>query len=154
MNKKLLTLLLLAGIAVIFCTTGLHAGSEYPDKVVFDTEGIIGKGGKLKDKYPKLVFNHTAHSDDYGYTCGQCHHDDKRKAIEGLKKGDDVQKCIECHSNLDIKDKSKDSYYKSMHSKKGSESCSGCHKAYNKKKKLKSKDKGAAPTSCNKCHKK
>ncbi|HGY11823.1 MAG TPA: cytochrome C, partial [Desulfobacterales bacterium] len=36
MNKKLLTLILAAGIAVIFVATGLYAGTDVPDTIKMD----------------------------------------------------------------------------------------------------------------------
>ena len=39
MNKKLLTLFLAAGIAVIFVATGLHAGTEIKDDLILEDPG-------------------------------------------------------------------------------------------------------------------
>lgn len=152
MNKKLVTLLIIALAAITFGATNIIAGTKFPEKTTFDTPGIKG------DKYEKAEFNHVAHSDKYGYTCGDCHHDDKGKALKDLKVGDDVQKCIECHSNLSLdkkEKKKKDNYYRAMHS--GKESCKGCHKKFNKPikaaaKKAKKKAEGLAPTACKGCH--
>ena len=152
MTKKMLFLLVVAGLALAFTTSSVYAGSEFPEVIKIEADGIIAKKG---DKYKAVTFKHKAHS-GYGYTCSDCHHDDKGKSIEGLKAGDSVQKCIECHSNLSMgKDdkKKKDSYYYAFHGK-GTESCKGCHKAYNTKKGFKKKDKGYAPNGCTDCHKK
>jgi len=145
----MLFLLLVASMSFIFGTAVVFAGSDYPEKVTFNTPGIE------KDKYDAVTFNHKAHA-ELGYTCAECHHDDKGKSIKGLKKGDSVQKCIECHSNIGMSrddKKAKDSYYAAFHDK-GTESCKGCHKAYNHKKGLKKNDKGYAPNGCTDCHEK
>lgn len=149
MSKKILFLLVVASISVMFAATCVTAGTKFVDEIILDTPGI------KKDKYKEAKFTHKKHV-DYGFTCAQCHHDDKGKSIKGLKKGDNVQKCIECHSGLKMdKESKKDkmSYYYAFHGK-GTESCKGCHKAYNKKKKLKKGMDGYAPNSCADCHEK
>lgn len=148
MTKKMLFLLLVASMCTVFTVSAIHAGANPPDEIILDTPGIKG------DKYFEAKFTHKKHS-DLGYKCSECHHDDKGKAIEGLKAGDAVQKCIECHSNLSMgkeDKKKKDSYYFAFHGK-GQESCKGCHRAYNTKKKLKKGMEGYAPNGCNDCHK-
>lgn len=136
MNKKLVTLMLAAGIAVIFVATALYAGTEVGDVVTMESK--IHKKRKYgpKSKKPaKLVsFSHKKHSEDF--TCGECHHDDKGQPLE-LKKGDDVQKCEACHNRTKAKEKTFESYKSKPDKKKMvdikvhktalHENCIGCH---------------------------
>lgn len=147
MIRKMLFLLLAASMGMIFSVSAIQAGDAPADEIIINQEGIKG------DKYKEVTFTHKKHA-DLGYKCSECHHDDKGEAIEGLKAGDPVQKCVECHSNLAMdKDskKLKDSYYYAFHAK-GKESCKGCHKAHNGKKLKKGMD-GYAPNGCGDCHK-
>ena len=152
MNKKLLTLLLAAGMAVIFLSTGLYAGTDVPDKITMD----FNKYKKRKKKPPKnkfVEFTHKKHHEEYKISCGDCHHDKDHKPLD-LKAGDHVQKCVECHTLLakpKDKKKRKDIHVleNAMHN-----NCIGCHKDVNKKAGDPKGKKGPAPTSCNKCHKK
>ena len=70
---------------------------------------------------------------------------------------DDVQSCIECHKKPEyIKGKKAKGLSKKQkreyHANAIHDNCKGCHKKFNKEKGLKSKDKGAAPTTCKSCH--
>ena len=104
MNKKLLTWFLAAGIAVIFVATGLHAGTEVPDTITMDYNQYK-KRSKKPPKFKVLEFTHKKHNEDYKISCGSCHHDKHNKPLD-LKMGDNVQKCVECHTRL-AKDKEK-----------------------------------------------
>ncbi|MCK5836069.1 MAG: cytochrome c3 family protein [Desulfobacula sp.] len=150
MNKKLITLLLAAGIAVIFVTTSLHAGTEFKDTFIMDTKGYKKKT-KGAPKYKAIEFNHKKHTEEYGVTCGECHHDKDNKPLD-LKIGDDVKGCAECHNKFK-KDKNNKKdimvHQNAMHA-----NCVGCHKAFNKEKGDPKGMKGPAPASCTKCHKK
>ena len=94
MNKKLITLLLAAGLAVIFVATGLQAGTTVKDTLTMEDAGY------KKHKKGLVEFTHKKHAEEYGISCGECHHDDKGKALTGLKMGDNVQKCSECHNKF------------------------------------------------------
>lgn len=99
-----------------------------------------------------VEFTHKKHVAEYEISCGQCHHDDKGSPL-ALKKGDTVQRCIECHQKPGSKPKGKDAPKLSKkeelqyHAVALHQNCKGCHKEYNKKNKTK-----AAPTTCGKCH--
>ena len=98
MNKKLLTLFLAAGIAVIFVATGLHAGTEIKDDLILEDPGYK-KPKKRAPKFKSLAFTHKKHMEDYKISCGECHHDEDNKPLD-LKIGDNVQKCSECHNKF------------------------------------------------------
>ncbi|WP_457551113.1 cytochrome c3 family protein [Desulfobacula sp.] len=150
MNKKLLTLLLAAGIAVIFVTTSLYAGTVAPDTITMN----FNKYKKRKNKPPKkqfVEFSHKKHHEEYKISCGDCHHDKDNKPLD-LKAGDSVQKCVECHTLLakpKDKKKRKDIHVleNAMHG-----NCIVCHKKVNKKAGDPKGKKGPGPTSCTKCH--
>ncbi len=147
MNKRLITLLLAAGIAVIFVATGLQAGTTVDDVITMES--------KVYKKHKKGLsqFTHKKHNEDYAISCDKCHHDKDGKPLEGLKIGDDVQKCDECHNIAKGKNKTHESYKKKKdgkaimvdimeHKIALHENCMGCHKEMKVKK----------GTSCGTCH--
>jgi nitrate/TMAO reductase-like tetraheme cytochrome c subunit len=151
MNKRLITLLLAAGIAVIFVATGLQAGTTVEDTFKMEDPGYT-KRKKGAPKFKLVEFTHKKHAEDYGISCGSCHHDDKGAPIEGLKMGDDVQKCSECHNKFKKDKKNKKDIM--VHENALHKNCIDCHKAFNIEKNPKDKKgmKGPAPASCGKCH--
>jgi len=157
MNKKLLTLILAAGIAVIFVATGLYAGTDVPDTIKMDFNNYK-KRKKSPPKFKFIEFAHKKHHEEYKVSCGECHHDADNKPLTALKAGDEVQKCVECHTKLAKPKKKKGEKKKAkdmlvlenaMHG-----NCIDCHKDVNKKAGDPKGKKGPAPTSCTKCHKK
>lgn len=108
-----------------------------------------------------VEFSHKKHSTDYKAACGDCHHDDKGQPLAGLKDGDPVQKCVECHKKpgevpKEIKKEWKDKKLKKEEADKLSleyhaealhENCRVCHRDHNK-----ANNTQAAPTKCNDCH--
>lgn len=151
MNKRLITLLLAAGIAVIFVATGLQAGTTVDDVITLETEGYK-KRKKAPPKFKLVEFTHKKHAEDYDISCGACHHDNEGKPIEGLKMGDDVQKCSDCHNKFKKDKKNKKDIM--VHENALHGNCITCHKDFNKKQNPKDKKgmKGPAPASCGKCH--
>ena len=150
MNKKLLTMLLVAGMAVMFITTGLYAGTEFSDNITMDYNQYT-KRKKAPPKSKFVEFSHLAHNVDYKISCGACHHNDKNEPLNDLEKDvTDVQKCVACHTKLE-KDKNdkKDIMVleNAMHG-----NCVDCHKDVNKKAGDPKGMKGPAPASCAKCH--
>jgi len=154
--------LLTVAIATLFLTSGLYAGSQPPDVIKMQSKGYA------KHTKPIVTFEHKKHAEDYTKAnpklfpngCGDCHHDASGKSLKNLKAGDEVQSCITCHKEpgqkpskekLNKKEKIKKYHAEAIH-----ENCGGCHSDFNKAKKLKSSDKGAAPikSRCNDCHKK
>lgn len=157
----LLVILVLAAVA-LFMSSGLYAGSNYPDVVKMQNKAYS------KHTKPVVTFEHKKHAEDYVKAnpklfkngCGDCHHDQNGKPLTSLKAGDNVQGCIECHKDPGKKPSkeklSKKEKIKKYHAEAIHENCGGCHGDFNKAKGLKSKDKGAAPSKsrCNDCHKK
>ena len=153
----------IVGIAIIFATTGIHAGTEVLDEIVMDNPAYE------KHKKSIVTFTHKKHMDDYATEnpdlyknkCGECHHDENNKPLTDLKVGDDVQSCMECHKKpgevpkelkkewkaKKIKKKEKDKMALEYHAEAIHDNCRPCHKKFNKK--TKTKD---APTTCAKCH--
>ena len=148
MNKKLITLLLAAGIAVIFVATGLHAGTEVKDTFTMEDPGYK-KRKKGAPKFKLVTFTHKKHAEDYKISCGECHHDDKGKPLD-LKMGDDVQKCSASHNKFKKDKKNKKDIM--VHENALHGNCIGCHKELNKKAGDPKGMKGPAPASCGKCH--
>lgn len=151
MGKRMLTILLVAGVALVFAATGLQAGTKVEDTFKMNTKEYA------KHTKGLVEFTHKKHVEDYKLKCGECHHDDKGKPLD-LKTGDDVKRCVECHKEtvkvkgekISKKDKIMKYQQEAMHA-----NCITCHKEHNKS--LKDpKDprgtKGPAPASCSKCH--
>ncbi len=151
MNKKLLTLFLAAGIAVIFVATGLYAGTDVPDTITMNFNQYK-KRTKQPPKSKFIEFTHKKHSVDYKISCGECHHDKDNKPLD-LKAGDNVQKCVECHTKLEKEKRKKGEeadilvLENAMHG-----NCIDCHEKVNIKAGDPKGKKGPAPTSCTKCH--
>ncbi len=151
MNKKLLTLFLAAGIAVIFVATGLYAGTDVPETITMDYNQYK-KRTKQPPKSKFIEFSHKKHNEEYKISCGDCHHDKDNKPLD-LKIGDNVQKCVECHTKLKKARKKKGEkkdmlvLENAMHG-----NCVDCHKEVNIKAGDPKGKKGPAPTSCSKCH--
>jgi len=152
MNNKFCTMIfLIAAIAVLSIVPGLYAGTEAPDVIKMENKAYA------KHKKGIVDFTHKKHADDYKIGCAECHHDENGKPLENLKAGDDVKTCIECHKIAEYikgkaakglsKEKQREYHANALH-----DNCKGCHKKFNKKNGLKSKDKGAAPTTCKACH--
>lgn len=148
MNKRSVSLMIgVAMVAVLFAAAAVVAGTQVADTITF--KPLLDKG-KYKDKI--VVLSHKKHVEEYGAACGDCHHDDKGKPLD-LKEGDNVQKCIECHTKPGERPKGKGAPKLSKkerlayHAEAFHYNCKACHKAFNKKNKTK-----AAPTTCTKCH--
>ena len=147
MNKKLITLLLAAGISVMFVATGLHAGTQVKDTITMETKGYK-KRKKTAPKFKLVEFTHKKHMEDYKLSCGECHHDKDGKALD-LKMGDNVQTCDACHNKFKSNKKNKKDIM--VHKNALHANCIGCHKDFNKKATGNAK-KGPAPTKCGGCH--
>ncbi len=168
MRKIFLLVAVVAGVAFLFVAAGLYAGTEVKDEIPMNNKAY------KKHEESIYTFKHKKHMTEYAEKypelyqngCGECHHeqteDKKIVILKDLKEGDEVKNCIECHKiaayistkerkkkKLKKKDVIRDYHANAVHA-----NCSGCHKKYNKKMKLKSKDKGYAPTEakCKLCH--
>lgn len=163
MRKSILYVMAILGLALLFASTAIYAGTTVPDVIKME-----------KDVYKEhtkgiVEFSHKKHAEDYAKKhpdlykngCGDCHHDDKGKPLKNLKAGDDVKDCIECHKKpgemprdekkaLRAKKVSRDKMKEAeleYHAEAIHENCRGCHREF--KKMTKSR---AAPTTCLKCH--
>ena len=153
MLKKGLLAAAVFAFVFVFAIGGLQAGKDVADEIMMEND--------YPHKKAIVNFTHKKHAEDYGATCGECHHDAEGKPLNDLKMGDDVQKCIECHKKpgevpkekkqewkaKKIKKKEKDKLAREWHAEAIHDNCRACHKAHNKK--TKTKD---APTTCAKCH--
>jgi len=138
-------------IGCLFCAVGIYAGTKADDVIKMENKAYS------KHKKSIVTFSHKKHATDYKLGCGECHHDENHKPLSNLKEGDNVKNCIDCHKKPGyVTGKSAKGLSKSQkleyHANAIHENCKGCHKKFNKEKKLKSKDAGAAPTTCTKCH--
>ncbi|MGB5155879.1 cytochrome c3 family protein [Desulfobacterium sp. N47] len=144
--KSLVIITLIVGIAALFLSASIFAGSTIPDTIKLETKGYESQKGAVQ-------FAHKKHTEEYKITCGDCHHDAKGKPLADLKATDKVQSCIECHKKPGTKPKGKDAPKLSdketleYNAEAFHKNCIECHKAYNKKNNTK-----AAPYTCAKCH--
>lgn len=154
-KRNLLIVVSIVGIATLFIAGSIFAAGKAPD--------VIKMQNKAYEKHTKGVveFSHKKHMDDYAKKspefyknkCGECHHDDKGKPLAGLKDGDPVKSCAECHKKPGEKPKGKDApkltkqQELEYHAEAIHDNCRGCHKNFNKKTNSK-----AAPETCAKCH--
>ena len=152
MNKKLIMLLLAAGIAAIFAATGIQAGTEVEDTFEITTPGYEDVNRKKgPPRYKPVTFTHKKHTEDFGIACGECHHDENGEPLE-LKMGDEVHPCYECHN---IFKKTKENRRDIMvHENAMHKNCKDCHKEVNIEAGDPKGRKGPAPTSCTQCHEK
>jgi len=135
MNKKFLTLALVALTGLIFLSVGALTAADVPDYVLIENQGY------KKDKKRPVKLSHKKHTSDYKLACTECHHDyEKKKNV--WKEGDPVKKCAECHNPLK-KEKKVMKLQTAYH-----KSCKTCHKAVNKE------GKKAPFKKCNDCHQK
>jgi hypothetical protein len=163
-KRSLLLTAATVGIATLFATTLIYAGTEVKEIIKLEDPAY------KKHKKGVVHFEHKKHQDEYAKkypefyknNCGECHHDKDNKPLSDLKEGDNVQKCIECHkiaaempkkdvkamrekkaSKKEIKSKKLEYHAEALHY-----NCRDCHRVYNKKYKPQKK----APTTCVKCH--
>ncbi len=167
MSKKFLIVAMVVGITVLFVAAGLYAGTEIKDEIPMNNKAYA------KHEESILTFKHKKHATEYAEKhpdlyqngCGDCHHeekDGKSVPLKDLKEGDEVKNCIECHKKpafIDTKERKQkglkeEDVIKEYHANAMHENCQGCHKKFNKKMNLKSKDEGYAPTKakCKTCH--
>ena len=158
-KKRCLVTLVVAVIATLFVVAGIYAGTEVKDEIIMENKAYA--------KHTKSIqtFTHLKHSKEYAEKnpdlykagCGECHHDKDNKPLTNLKECDDVKNCIECHkkpgnmTGKEAKGLSKEQK-REYHANAIHDNCKGCHKKFNKSKNFKSKDPGAAPTTCKQCH--
>ena len=165
MNKKISLTTMATGIAFLLISSGIYAGTQVADEIRLKNKAYANH------KESVVLFQHRKHQEDYrknnpelySSQCGECHHekvnDKKNKPLVNLKEGDTVKNCFECHEKAAyVKGKKAKKLSKvqkrEYHANAMHDNCKACHKKYNKKKGLKSKDKGYAPYTCKSCHSK
>jgi hypothetical protein len=141
-----LSRILIPAIILFSFATIIYAGTTFP-LIVPMNESSYTHNKKI------VQFNHKKHVSAYKLKCGECHHDKSGIPVI-LKHGDNVDRCIKCHSKPgEIKGKKAKGMSKTekrrYHANALHDKCRGCHKALKKSNKSKN-----APTSCRKCHKK
>jgi predicted CXXCH cytochrome family protein len=145
MKKSLLVAAVLS-IAVLLIVTSIFAGNKAADVIKMNNKAYTHTKG-----IPE--FTHKKHVALYNAKCGDCHHDDKGKAIDNLKEGDNVQSCFECHKKPGRKPMGTDAPKLSpqqeleYHAEAMHTNCVGCHKEFKK-----ANNTTKAPTACTKCH--
>ncbi len=159
MKKNILLIVIFVVAIFLLVSDGLYAGTEVKDKIKMDNPAYE------EHKKGINIFTHKKHATEYQENnsdlfkngCGECHHDDDNEPLKDLKGGDEVQNCIECHQEpaymrgKEARGLTRDQKLE-YHANAIHYNCKGCHKLYNKKMNLKSKDKGAAPRRCKQCH--
>ena len=141
MNKKLLTLVIVAFTGLLFLTVGALIAADVPDKITIENKGY------KKDKKGPVELTHKKHHNPkpggHEVACTECHHDYK-DGKNVWKEGNPVKKCSECHNPLKKEGKVKklqNAYHRN---------CKNCHKAYVKD----HPDSKAPYKKCTKCHQK
>ena len=148
-DKKLIVLLLAVGFVIILTELTLYAESQVPDEITMN-DNKYTKRKYTPPKYKVLTFSHKKHNIDYKISCGECHHDEKGNPLENLKIGDNVQKCVECHTELKKTKKNRKTILLLENAMHGS--CMNCHKKINIEAGDPKGKKGPAPFSCKECH--
>jgi hypothetical protein len=143
MKQSILVVAFIAVVSLLFAA-GLYAGTkaaaEIDMKAAYEhTKGIV-------------KFTHQKHVTTHKVACGECHHDDKGKPLTGLKDGDPVKKCFDCHNKPgELKGKKAEGLSKAeklmYHANALHDNCIECHKKFNKDNKT-----TTAPDKCNDCH--
>ena len=158
-KKKIFLIVIFVTTTFLLAYDGLNAGIEVKDKIKMDNPAYE------EHKKGINIFTHKKHATEYQENnpdlfkngCGECHHDDENEPLNDLKEGDEVQNCIECHQEpaymrgKEARGMTKDQKLE-YHANAIHYNCKGCHKLYNNKMHLKSRDEGAAPRTCKQCH--
>ena len=140
-RRSILLFATIFGFAVMYAATGAFAGTHVDDIIKMENKAYA------KHKKGIVEFSHKKHNAEYHLDCGECHHDEHNKPREGLKMGDDVKNCIECHKKPGKFKKGAEGKKLDYHAEAIHKNCVGCHKATNKAAGNKN-----APASCTKCH--
>jgi hypothetical protein len=147
-SKRILIMLMIAGISFLFIAAAINAQEAGKNDVI----EMKHTNAFAQRKQGIVTFNHKKHSDakpnGYAVACGECHHDKDGKPLANLKDSDKVQSCLECHTkpdkpkkesgmtDADWKKLNLSFYYGAIH-----ENCISCHKTG-----------GKGPIKCAQCH--
>ena len=146
MKKRAVLVLIISALGVACVCAGVYATQQLPDNITMHSP--------VFEKHEKalVAFTHKKHNVDYKIPCADCHHVYK-ECKNVWKEGDQVKKCMACHSEakapkateggpkLSKQEKIRQYYYSAIH-----ENCVGCHKALHKE------AKPTGPTACKGCH--
>lgn len=147
MTKKTLLTLFAAVFTTMVIAAVLYAGTAVQDIITMESKEYS------EHTYNPVPFSHKKHATDYKAACGDCHHDDKGKALTNLKEGDNVQRCIECHKNTGKAPKGvKGKEARQYHTEALHDNCKDCHQKFNKTLAKDAPKTAKAPVSCNDCH--
>ena len=126
-------------ILVLFICTVI--GIAYASQEVADTFKIDYRDKFQKTIKPPVEFTHKKHHDEFKVACAECHHVYK-DGKNVWQEGQEVQKCIECHSpdKKEAKAKKVLDLRNAFH-----KNCQTCHKDAVKQGKK-------APVKCAQCH--
>lgn len=152
--RALLLIMFIVGITSFFAAQSIFAENDVSDEIKMENAAYA------KHNKGIVTFTHKKHMDEYAKQfpdffkngCGECHHDENSAPL-ALKKGDNVQSCIECHNKPGERPKGKDAPKLSnkerlaYHAEALHYNCKDCHKNVNEK-----TGKKTAPTTCAKCH--
>ncbi len=144
MRKKSILAVLFAGIASLFVAAGLNAAlEECPDVITMKHEEAFEQ-----HRMGIVDFTHTKHVEEYGYSCGDCHHDETGTPTDDIACGDDIASCIDCHSKpgqpgRDLSTEEELEYFLgAIHM-----NCIDCHRDFNEQ-----EGENIAPVACTQCH--
>ncbi|MDY0163779.1 cytochrome c3 family protein [Desulfobotulus sp.] len=151
-RKKKKLILAVFGSAALLCAAAIALASG-PGKT--EVSDVIEMKNPIYQEHQRSIvsFTHKKHAEDYGISCGECHHDDKGQPLD-LKMGDPVQSCAACHSIPGERPKGKDAPRLSKqerlayHAEAIHENCISCHREVNQK----TGDRTRTPVMCNQCH--
>lgn len=127
------------GIAVVLLVVGVLCFTALSGQSPDEPLRIMYRGAA-----GGVLFNHQIHSQDYGFSCTDCHHHPEDAdamlscaACHVLPEGGELaQACLECHGPDEVDMTGVPAKTDSFHSQ-----CIGCHQ-----------DSGAGPVECSACH--
>lgn len=140
MSKKSILAVIFAAMATLFAAAGIQAGLDECREV------IPMKHEEAFEQHRMAIvdFTHTKHVEEYGYNCGECHHDETGTPTDDITCSDEIASCIDCHSEPGGNPQSSLDYFSgAIH-----QNCTECHKDYNEE-----VGEDVAPAGCMDCHK-
>ncbi|MCW7754982.1 cytochrome c family protein [Desulfobotulus sp. H1] len=144
MKQKRKLIIILAASATFLCAAAIALAAQGKT----DVDDVIQMKTPIYEEHqrPLVTFTHKKHAEDYGISCGDCHHDDKGQPLE-LVMGDPVQSCAACHSIPGQRARGDQTPKLDFHAEAMHDNCRTCHAQFNR-------DKGEriAPVMCNQCH--
>jgi len=162
-------------LPIVFAAAGLLIAADNPAAAPpmpeLEEPAVIKMDTLEYDEHAKpfVEFKHRKHTSDFSRKypqffengCGTCHHDDEGQPLSDLAPGDDVDYCIDCHSEpgtvprdvkkqmraQDLSLSEEKAWELEYHAEAIHDLCRGCHRD------VKRHDRTTqAPTTCMKCH--